>query len=393
MKLVIPTAIFNVALPLADVGTDIKLLITWYYLGHWKFATAMLVPCLMNYIFSMNAWWRLESAEDKKKTWVFVLLSIWKEYRAVMIIVEAFRNVRSAQRKKEDLVREIGGLEPILEAVPTVCVLLYCFAWNSSNYRSGDDELFGDKNLFFATFFLSLFSGGFGVASFLLNSPFALIPCEGPLSGILTWRFLVAFIACSLTIFSKMCLFIFAIVDIGLNDTYFYMVVLFTFLFLLPSLLSMTSIMCLTGCEKKVFQMYGQYPTILFLPLFTFFTIGPSNIECCSKRRNISNRKQVSVSKTLTITNIVINIVIVVIGSVYGYDQVADYQLFFYVYIGLIFCSATFTVALLYLKPVSCCRGCCYTYCCGPSCCLIKYSHLDLSNGTDGNEVEEIQLN
>ena len=79
MKFAVPTIFSEVVLPSADMYSDINLVITWYSLGTYKYATAILIPFLANYLMTWYTWWRIEEKEKKKWTWILALLNIWHQ--------------------------------------------------------------------------------------------------------------------------------------------------------------------------------------------------------------------------------------------------------------------------------------------------------------------------
>ena len=93
IKETIFVAILNVLLPSVDIFTDlgsvIKLYIGTrnrgaegiYYISHPGWATALLVPFLINYLTTWIVWWSV----DKRKTvsWIAPLFSVYPQVRAV----------------------------------------------------------------------------------------------------------------------------------------------------------------------------------------------------------------------------------------------------------------------------------------------------------------------
>ena len=103
LKNVIPLLLFNILLPTADVVTDLHLIIKLYREGvkyklvckdpedrminemfcedeyEWLYgaATALLIPFILNYIFTMACWMR---SEEKIKTLIFPLLNIYPQF-------------------------------------------------------------------------------------------------------------------------------------------------------------------------------------------------------------------------------------------------------------------------------------------------------------------------
>ena len=68
----------NIILPTADIVTDIYLVYKLYRGAHYKMATAMLTPFLLNYIVCFITFLRKE--KNKKFTFIFALLNIYPQF-------------------------------------------------------------------------------------------------------------------------------------------------------------------------------------------------------------------------------------------------------------------------------------------------------------------------
>ena len=40
---------------------------------------------MTNFLFTSLAWWRMESAEQKKWSWIFLALQLWPQLRAFQV--------------------------------------------------------------------------------------------------------------------------------------------------------------------------------------------------------------------------------------------------------------------------------------------------------------------
>ena len=76
MKNVLPTLVFDVAVPTADQISDLFLIIRWYVEDHPNYATAMLIPFLMNVCSNYYHWWKWDTSFEKWFTWILVLLQL-----------------------------------------------------------------------------------------------------------------------------------------------------------------------------------------------------------------------------------------------------------------------------------------------------------------------------
>ena len=80
--------VFNIVLPTADIGTDVRLiarLLEKYELdqeNNLKFqeiGLALLMPCLLNYVVCFITWFRLEK-QQKSKTFIVALLNLYPQF-------------------------------------------------------------------------------------------------------------------------------------------------------------------------------------------------------------------------------------------------------------------------------------------------------------------------
>ena len=119
----LPTLIFDVAIPFSDNISDLSLIIQWYIAGHWKYATGMLIPFLMNVLANFYKWWRMDSIKEKKYTWILVILQLWPVYRAIKLIRCIYKKDPQIEEKKRLFTQDIAGLEAFLESVPSLLVM------------------------------------------------------------------------------------------------------------------------------------------------------------------------------------------------------------------------------------------------------------------------------
>ena len=116
--------IANICLPTYDTYTDIALIIRLLLHGpSLKFGLGLMVPLFMNIFATTFTWWRKDSSEEKKWTWILVILLIWPQYQAAKVLILLFKDFEKSQQKKMELERDIDCLESCLEAVPTVLLL------------------------------------------------------------------------------------------------------------------------------------------------------------------------------------------------------------------------------------------------------------------------------
>ena len=76
--------IFNIILPCIDIFFDARLILRLHpqYLGCLLVIVSGL---LLHFIFTCFAWWRLEPRGQKKWSWIFLILQIWPQMKAVEV--------------------------------------------------------------------------------------------------------------------------------------------------------------------------------------------------------------------------------------------------------------------------------------------------------------------
>ena len=103
VKSIIPTLILDCAVPTIDQISDLMLIIRWYVTGHDKFASAMALPFLMNAISNIYHWMKWDSKEEKKFTWLLVILQLWPVYRALKIIYHIYKKAPNIEQEREKI--------------------------------------------------------------------------------------------------------------------------------------------------------------------------------------------------------------------------------------------------------------------------------------------------
>ena len=86
-KELLSVLLLSIVLPTVDVITDIILVVKLYTVNFeckvecvspTSLATAMMIPCLVNYLVCFYNWFRLD--QNKKKTLLFPLLNCYPQY-------------------------------------------------------------------------------------------------------------------------------------------------------------------------------------------------------------------------------------------------------------------------------------------------------------------------
>ena len=77
--------VFNIILPTVDIFLDTALVQKLFLNGYWCSGLAVTAGIVTNFLFTSLAWWRLESSEQKKWSWIFLLLQLWPQLRAFQV--------------------------------------------------------------------------------------------------------------------------------------------------------------------------------------------------------------------------------------------------------------------------------------------------------------------
>ena len=75
---------FNIILPFIDIYFDIRLILKLHP-QHVGCLLVILSALFLHFIFTCFAWWRLEPRAQKKWSWIFLILQIWPQMKAVQV--------------------------------------------------------------------------------------------------------------------------------------------------------------------------------------------------------------------------------------------------------------------------------------------------------------------
>ena len=113
----------------------------------------------------------------------------------------------------------------------------------------------------------------------------------GLLSGFLSIRFIVIFLACLCTLFAKFCMSL----------------VILPFpvpLLTLPGLITGVTF----TWHRTLFKTFLKHPSLLLLPAFSFFTFESNTKKCCQKKDNLTDEVEIRFSVKATFFNILFNL-------------------------------------------------------------------------------------
>ena len=215
MLTILPSLIFDVVVPFVDNVSDLRQILEWYTTNHWKFATSMLIPFLLNVTANIYHWWKWDSNTEKKYTWLLVILQLWPIYRAIKLAYKSWKKLPGVEAEKKKFEGEVLSLEPYLESLPSVLVMTMAFqSMEDKCYLPGLAEteeckstkmaVLGETpSYFYATFFISILTATLGISKYLLKGPFRVLTEDGTLNGMLTCRFLFLFIVILMSVVTK----------------------------------------------------------------------------------------------------------------------------------------------------------------------------------------------
>ena len=113
--------IFSVGFPTLDSFLDFNFVITAIIRGHLRWGAALLTPILLNLLCTGLVWRKMETKEERNRTWVLVVTMLWPQYRALRlwwrIVVEGREE---GLVEKQVYERRVKDLEPLGEAIPQV---------------------------------------------------------------------------------------------------------------------------------------------------------------------------------------------------------------------------------------------------------------------------------
>ena len=76
---------FNIVLPTMDIFLDITMIQKLFTNGYYGCGTLVVTGIVTNSIFTSLAWLRLEPKDQKKWSWIFLLLQLWPQLRALQV--------------------------------------------------------------------------------------------------------------------------------------------------------------------------------------------------------------------------------------------------------------------------------------------------------------------
>ena len=150
---------------------------------------------------------------------------------------------------------EVSSLEPFLEALPSLGVMLYISITEPHLFYSSNNKINLTRTYWVTSFSMTLF---------LKGGPCFFIPRGGCLSGIATWRFAAVFIVNMYGLHSK----------IAWPREGFNLVANIFCVYLSSAIIALFSLYQGLGGWRNTTRMVVNYPPLIILPIFGHFTFG-----------------------------------------------------------------------------------------------------------------------
>ena len=326
---ILPPVLLDVGLPTLDVYTDISLILGWFIAGHFNYAMAMTAPLMVQFISTAIKWYQIEKPGIKKWSWIFLLLQVWPQLRAVKIIRLLFQNRNNANEKYKKLMVDIGSTEPFLEAYSSVMIMsiigghAYFSVYNldgnvnentnstNNNFEAvfnSADKIGDGFMLWTLSWVTSFITASLGITKFLLNGPCPILSDKGLLGGICTWNFVLCFLVVLISIFTKL-VFLRCTLDVLAANGHISLASLVFLLHFIPNLaISLVSIFMVTGYDKQFLKILVEFPGLWMMPVVTHLTFGPKRFSYFGSNTIVFDKRKLGFSKLLTVINMIITI-------------------------------------------------------------------------------------
>merc|ERR1711971_1514054 len=143
---------------------------------HPIFGSMMLVPIILATLFVIPHWLKREDITWKRiLTFPLLVGQFWPQWQVLKVLkLIRERRTREWREEKEKLEKEVSSLEPFLESVPQVHIILMVVFGAKGSNTTVDPQ----APLAIATFTLSVFSAAFGITKFFSVGPCRLIPYD-----------------------------------------------------------------------------------------------------------------------------------------------------------------------------------------------------------------------
>ena len=194
--------LFNIIFATWDQYSDVRFAYVLFSKGHTYWASAVITPVIINFVFTLYAWYYLEPRNQKLYTWIFLILQLWPQFCAFRIITLILRNKSEWKKNKSMMERSVCLLEPFLESIPqTIILTILFYLTNCQKFSCKENNrlIIGNNMVIFAiTYASSILGAGSGLVKFLGTGPIKTLPSVFP-----NWQYFVTMISVLGTIIAK----------------------------------------------------------------------------------------------------------------------------------------------------------------------------------------------
>merc|ERR1711971_403235 len=287
VKVAIFMVLFGILLPTFDTYSDGYFsysLISGTYcetsicVKHPIYGSVMLIPVLLAMLFTIPHWWRREKRWNRLYTLPLLICQVWPQWQVIKVL-KLMKDGNSQWRiEKEKLEKEVGSLEPFLESIPQVHLILLIVG-------TGIGGRFGIYNSSLQcslTFSLSVISACFGMSKFFNVGPARLIPYDKMNLG-----FFVLMVNIASCFIGKG--FFLAFIEEGSPSLRTIIIcIIWSLLSLVPQMIFAFVTMWTSLGFRKALRTATQYPAMIMTPAFSYWVFGPieSSLKstfCCSR--------------------------------------------------------------------------------------------------------------
>ena len=343
--IVLQHIIFDVVLPTVDTFSDINFAVSAFSTENYGIGAMILSPVLINLLFNIYLWksTSFDHANEKRYSWIFVVLNFWPQYQVVKLISWIYTNPENSEWKQlqQKIRMQLSFIEPFVEAVPQyfIALCVYTMILTRNLQSLSLDKFFtevwtSDDNHEIIKVFGKHTLGISNEIMFPLNVSLSFVggvKCVndylqyGPMSIASKGKFRNASIAIAKCVYviaeflNKIVICWATSIIFGRIGGHSIIIVLLIFYILIPASMVIAPIARYLGVKTFV-MMYLQNPQLLTLPLITDFVFGPADgyrkldrchgcccsigcwcwCCCCCNRCQFAKGRDISISKEMS---------------------------------------------------------------------------------------------
>jgi len=341
---------------------------------HMWYATALLIPFLLNYIICLITCLRRREIERYPNIALFfALVDLYPIYKAFLIICHVRTN-QSEGEKEEKIFHQNVGLHETLEAVPTAFITTVIFFLAKRSLRDvgassdldvimlsptilhripGVDRPDAGYAEFLSGYVISIISASLGLAKGMKYGVVRPIGSDGAGD---TWKFVLVFFASAgMLVFRGFAIAYTIEESVYGPHPHHHLAITLLLLFLPSFLLAIFS--TLNFRDKSSFSILYRHPTLIIIPAVTCFSFSRFGFDQLE-----SVRVKVVFSKKMSFANIVLTTVGFVSWVVYCYYEIKWWHPGGIIFgLPLLVISIIHTLLFLFLDKLSSCFSCCPT--------------------------------